>query len=472
MNILIVIVAVGVLAAMLAPRRPARWQRDPLPVGIKARPRRILMTGATGFIGQHLCRRFIAAGDHPLVLTRNRARAVDLFGPHVTVCNSLAEIADDSRIDAIVNLAGESIFSRPWTASRRRLLIESRVSVTQSLVDLIVRLQHKPAVLVSASAVGYYGVRGDEELCEADRGRTLFQSQLCQVWELAAQRAKDHGVRVCRLRLGVVLGRDGGALPQQMLAARARIATPLGTAQQWVSWIHIDDVLRLIDHCIDHDDVDGALNATAPAPVRQQEFAQTLAAQFGRALTLRAPEQLLRRILGERAQLLLDGQRVLPVRTLASGFTFRYPNLDAALADLCVSSPEEMPRDVLYDSLCPICDSEMNTYCRAATRAGRNWQFDDVATRPELISRYRLDLPTARKRVYVLADSGRMLSGMEALCAVWSGLPYWRGLAWFIRLPAVKPSAEWFYDVILAPLIWRWNQRRRAATDGAASGLR
>lgn len=465
MNLPVALLIAGSLLAMFLPQRPARWLRNPLLAGSKAQPRRILVTGATGFIGRQVCRRFIAAGDEVLVLTRQRARALDLFGPHVTIHTSLADIAADARIDAIINLAGEPIFPRPWTARRRHLLIASRVQVTEAVVALTGRLQRKPAVLITASAVGYYGVRGDEELCEADRGRTIFQSQLCQIWELAAQRAQQHGVRVCRLRLGVVLGREGGALPQQRLAARARLAAVLGSGLQWMSWIHIDDVLRLIDHCVERD-VDGPVNATAPAPVRQQEFARRLAAQFGRSLVVRAPTAVMRRLLGERAQLLLDGQRVLPVKARATDFEFRYPQLDAALANLCTQT--EAPDDVLYDTFCPICDGEMNTYCRAARRTGKDWRFDDVATRPELMSRYRIDLATARRRVYVLADSGRMLSGMEALCAIWAALPYWRGLAWFIRLPPIEPLAAWFYDVVLAPLIWRWNQRRRAALEAAA----
>jgi uncharacterized protein (TIGR01777 family) len=471
MNVLIVILIVGALVTTLVSSRPARWLRDPLLAGSKRQPRRILVTGATGFIGQHLCRRIIAAGDQLTVLTRDRARAADLFGPHAIICTSLDEIADDSRIDAIVNLAGEPIFSRPWTPQRRRLLIDSRVQATQSVVEFIARLHRKPDALISASAVGYYGVRDDEELCEADRGRTVFQSQLCQIWELAAQRAKNYGVRVCRLRLGVVLGRDGGALPQQILAARGRVAMVMGSGQQWVSWIHIEDVLRLIEQCIEREDLNGPINATAPAPVRQQEFARHLATPFGRSVTFRVPEQLLRWTLGERAQLLVDGQCVLPVKATALGFVFKYPQIDAALADLCATPRPDAPSEVLYDTFCPICDIEMNAYCRAATRAGRRWQFGDVATRTELISRYRLDLSAARKRVYVLADSGKMLSGMEALGTIWAGLPYWRGLAWVLRLPLIKPSAAWFYDMILAPLIWRLNQRRRAALD-AATGFR
>jgi uncharacterized protein (TIGR01777 family) len=466
---------IGQLFASIRSLRPASWQRYPLFAGTRAEARTLLVTGATGFIGRHLCRHLIASGDRVIVLTRDQRRADDLYGPHVSVCASLDEIETTTRIDAIVNLAGEPIFDRAWSKRRREVLIESRLGVTQNLIDLIARLDCKPEVLISASAVGYYGVRGEEELTEAHRGQTIFQSQLCQVWELAAQRAEAHGVRVCRLRFGVVLGNDGGALPQQALAARCGVRTVMGSGTQWLSWIHIKDAVRLIEHCVAHDAVSGAVNATASEPVRQREFAKTLGEVCGPGLTLRAPGNLLRFVLGERAQLLVDGQKVLPMYAECSGFEFHYPLLRDALGDL-YGQPAPEPADVLYDALCPVCDTEMRTYCRLANRTGRGWRFEDVSLRTDLIASYRLDLTTARKRVYVLNRAGDMLSGMDALNTVWSGLPGWRVLAWVLRLPVVKPAAAAFYDFVLAPIIWRWNQRRRALRstqdDGVLSGER
>jgi len=467
---LMVIVPIAAFLLRGGSGRPARWQRDPLPAGSKSQPRTILVTGATGFIGQHLCRSIIAAGDQLIVLTRDRTRALDLYGPHATVHTSVDEIDPACCIDSIVNLAGAPIFARAWTARRRRLLIEGRMRVTEGLIGLIERLQRKPRVLISASAIGYYGVRGDEELSEMDRGRTIFQSQLCQLWELAAQRARASDVRVCNLRLGMVLGRDGGALPRQIDAARLHLATVLGSGRQWMSWIHIEDLLRLIWRCIESRDLDGPINATSPSPVRQETFALRLASQFGRSLTLRIPEKLLRWILGERAQLLVDGQRVLPVKALCADFTFRYRDIDSALADLCPRPRLATPDEILYDSLCPVCDAEMTSYRRSAQRLCRGWQFGDVATRIELMNRYRIDLASARKRVYVLTTSGTMVSGMEAICTIWAGLPFWRVLAWLCRLPLIRPAVAWLYDVMLAPLIWRWNQRRRALTNAAFTG--
>ncbi len=313
--------------------RPARYQTDARVTASRSDSRVVLVTGATGFIGRHVCRRVLAAGDRLIVLTRNRGRANDLYGPNVRICTSLDEIGNECRIDAIVNLAGEPIFRRPWTRQRRAQLIESRLTITQALIDLIARLEHKPDALVSGSAVGYYGVRGDEELSEIDRGQTIFQSQLCQLWEMTAQKARIHGVRVCMLRLGVVLGNEGGALPQQKLAARFGLTTVLGTGQQWVSWIHVDDAVRLIDHCLVTEALQGPVNAVAPFPVRQAQFAAALSRSLA-FRPLRVPASLLRSVLGERAQLLVDGQRVLPMKAGCSGFRFHFAELPSALADL------------------------------------------------------------------------------------------------------------------------------------------
>jgi uncharacterized protein (TIGR01777 family) len=293
-----------------------------------------LVTGGTGFIGSHFCRRVLAAGDRLIVLTRDEAHAAKLLGPRCRTVRSLEQIDADERIDVVVNLAGPRILAGWWTAERRRVLLDSRLAVTNAVVALIGRLRRKPSVLVSSSAIGYYGVRGDEEITEANRGRPIFQSHLCQTWELAAQAARNHDVRVSRLRFGIVLGRDGGALPGMARSARLRMKVVLGSGEQWLSWIHIEDVLRLMELCIARADLDGAFNATSPKPLRQRDFARVLSEHFGMALPLRVPEKVLRWSLGEMAQLLADGQRVLPARAESAGFEFKFPDLAAALRDL------------------------------------------------------------------------------------------------------------------------------------------
>ena len=219
----------------------------------KPASRTVLVTGATGFIGQHLCRRLLDQGDGLIVLSRNIARAQAIFGAHARVVASLDEISTTERIDVIVNLAGARILAMPWTKARRAELLDSRLRTTNRVTELIARLANKPEVLINASAIGYYGVRGDEEITEAARGQPIFQSHLCQTWELAAQAAEQHGVRVCRLRFGLVLGADGGALPDLARPARMHLRMVLGSGQQWMSWIHIEDLLNLLCFCIERN---------------------------------------------------------------------------------------------------------------------------------------------------------------------------------------------------------------------------
>ena len=297
-------------------------------------PRTVLVTGATGFIGRKLCRRLLTDGDGIVALTRDPERARKVLGSQVRVIASLDEVKSSERIDVVVNLAGAPIITRPWTQARRAELLDSRLQTTNKITALIARLERRPDVLINASAVGYYGVRGDEEITEAARGQPIFQSHLCQAWELAAQAAEQYGVRVCRLRFGIVLGMDGGALPGLIRPARMRMRVVLGSGQQWQSWVHIDDVLGLMWFCMKHADLKGGINVTAPHPVRQQEFAAILAGQFGRSIELRVPAAALRAALGEMSQLLLEGQKVLPAKASSQGFAFRYPDLRSALSEL------------------------------------------------------------------------------------------------------------------------------------------
>lgn len=316
---------------------------EPLHVGHKPTPRTVLVTGATGFIGRHLCRRLLEQGDRLIVLSRNSEHARAIFGPHARVVTSLDEVSTAEPVEVIVNLAGARILSMPWTQARRAQLLESRLGTTNRVTALIARLASKPKVLINASAIGYYGVRGDEEITEAVRGQPIFQSHLCQAWELAAQAAEQHAVRVCRLRLGLVLGADGGALPDLARPARMHMRVVLGSGRQWVSWIHIEDLLNLLCFCIERDEMRGGINVTSPQPVRQEQFVATLAAQFGRSIPLRMPAAALRAALGEMSQLLVDGQKVLPAKALSHGFEFRFADLATALRDI-LSPPSAPPR--------------------------------------------------------------------------------------------------------------------------------
>jgi uncharacterized protein (TIGR01777 family) len=309
------------------------WQRHPMHIGTAANPRVVLVTGATGFVGRALSRALIAHGDCLIALSRHPQRASDLFGPSVQVCGSLSEIGAYRQIDAIVNLAGAPVMGW-WTGAKRRRLVDSRLQTTGQVLDLIRRLQRKPSVLVNASAIGFYGERGDELLQEDGGESTGFLSALCQQWESAAVRAEALGVRVCRLRIGLVLGKDGGVLQPLALATRFGGAAVLGKGRQWVSWIHLHDLVRMIEHAIDHKHLNGAVNAVAPAAVEQRQLMQTLALSLHRPLLLRIPALVLRSLAGEMSDLFLISQRVVPHRISESGFQFAYPKLPEALRDI------------------------------------------------------------------------------------------------------------------------------------------
>jgi uncharacterized protein len=322
-----------VLAAARRSRQPT-WQRLGLTAGAAAQPKTVLITGATGFIGRRLAYRLIARGDRVIVHARRPARAADLFGPHAELFVSLTDVPSELRVDAIVNLAGESIAGGLWTERRKARLLESRVAVTESLLALVARLAVKPRTWVNASAVGYYGVRnGPEALHEKTAPQPIFQSELCRLWELAAARAAEHGVKVAALRIGLVLGAGGGALPALARPVRLGLGMRFGRGAQWVSWIHIDDLLELILFVLGQETLAGPLNATAPTPVTHAELMAALAKTLHRRLLpIAIPARVLRALLGELAQLVVDGQRVTPERATALGFEFRYPAVETALA--------------------------------------------------------------------------------------------------------------------------------------------
>ena len=332
--------AAGVLAWSVRNALAARkhfaepaWRRLGLKPRRSAQPKRILVTGATGFIGRKLVYRLVSRGDRVIVHARNAAKAADLFGPHVDVVTDLARVAAETRVDAIVNLAGEPIAAALWTRRRRALLLESRLGVTRSLLALVARLAIKPTTWINASAIGYYGARdGDDALNEKSAAGNGFQAELCRRWEEAATRAAEHGVKVATLRIGVVLSGDGGALPALARPVRLFASIVLGTGRQWFSWIHIDDLLDLIAFVLAEETLAGPLNATAPTPVRYEELMATMATTLRRPLwPMRVPDRLVRAALGELAELFVDGQRVTPDRPQALRFKFRYATIGAAL---------------------------------------------------------------------------------------------------------------------------------------------
>lgn len=337
-NWLCAIAAAGVIASGLRDLAAARRADRIAPAAAgplaSALPRRhaILVTGGTGFIGRRLVEALVATGHDVTVLTRDRSHAADLAAP-LRIVTSLDQIAGDAHLDAIVNLAGEPISDGLWTATRRQRIVESRVEVTRAVLALIARLQTPPEVLVSGSAIGWYGLRGDEALDEMSAGAACFSREVCLAWEKEAVAATRLGVRVVCLRTGLVLAAEGGMLSRLLVPFELGLGGRFGAGQHWMSWIHRDDLVRLIVHAIATPALAGAVDGTAPAPVRNREFTAALGRALGRPALLPLPAAPLRLVLGAFAdELLLGGQRVMPRAALDSGFEFAYPTIDDALA--------------------------------------------------------------------------------------------------------------------------------------------
>jgi len=450
-------------SAALILRRPPEWVRDPIMAGSSATPRTVLVSGATGFIGGHLVRRLIARGDKVIVFTRHADIALDRFGPRVRIVTSLNDVDNDEKIDAVVNLAGAPILGFPWTRARRQKLVNSRVGTTRALVVLCGRVARPPRVFVTASAVGYYGVGGDEFIDEHGPAASIFQSMLCQEWEAASEGVESLGARLVKLRIGLVLGRNGGALPQLAGAVRFGLGAVLGSGRQWVSWIHIDDLVRLFEFALDNPAVRGPLNAVATKPVTHLEFQRGIASALGRPLWLRVPALVLRATLGEMAQLLVDGQRVAANRATALGFRFRYPDVRRALMSLLrdpVARLEAGAAEIYFNGECPVCRTEMTHYARLCAEAQPHLRFIDSTQLPDGLASCGLRREHLEGRVYLRDSRGQLVSGMQALIALWSKIPRYRRLAQLLNMPVLRQASALMYDHAIAPGLALWARRR------------
>lgn len=297
---------------------------------------RIFITGATGLIGTCLVNAL--QGDNDIqVLTRSPSKARELFGTKVTATTSLPSF---NHIDVIINLAGEPIAAKRWTTAQKERICQSRWQLTRDIVNKIKRCDSPPRLLLSGSAVGYYGRQPDDQhLTEQTyTAHPEFQHDLCATWEQIATEAASDRTRVCLLRTGIVLSPDAGALPRMALPFRFGFGGPLGNGKQMISWIHLDDMVNAILYLLYNENCSGPYNMTAPTPVSNAEFSQALASQLQRPNFLRMPAPILRGLLGEMADLLLTGQSVLPQRLLESGFHYRHPTLKQALQN-CYPKP-------------------------------------------------------------------------------------------------------------------------------------
>ena len=293
----------------------------------------ILLTGGTGLIGRQLCQHWLGQGHRLTVWSRHPEEVAALCGAEVLGVARLEEVI--GVVDAVVNLAGAAIADRPWTHKRKALLWSSRIGLTETLLAWLEGLAQKPAVLISGSAVGWYGDGGERELTEASGPvQDDFPSQLCIAWEETAQRAEALGMRVVLVRTGLVLAAEGGFLSRLLLPFKLALGGPIGNGRQWMPWVHIKDQIALIDFLLHKDDASGPYNACAPHPVRNREFAKTLGQVLHRPAFMPMPAFALKVGLGELSGLLLGGQKAIPERLMAAGFTFQFTELRAALDDL------------------------------------------------------------------------------------------------------------------------------------------
>lgn len=292
---------------------------------------KVVITGASGFIGRHLTQYYLDKKATVICISRQKQRSDNAMLRHMTWNELEKNVKPLEGADAIINLAGESINQR-WTSAAKERILRSRLESVERVASVLEQLPFKP-VLINASAIGIYGTSLTETFSEeSELNASDFLGSVVDQWEAAAEAIPD--TRVVLLRFGVVLGTDGGAFPKMSKPFQLGFGGRIGSGAQMMSWIHIDDLIRLIDHCVDHDELEGAVNATAPQPVSNNEFSQQLAKTLGKPLRFPVPAFALKLIFGEMSTLLLDGQRVLPQVAIQSGFAYRYPVIGLALKQL------------------------------------------------------------------------------------------------------------------------------------------
>lgn len=291
----------------------------------------LLLTGGTGLIGRALCKRLLAEGYRITVWSRRPNEVPALCGAAVRGVADLSELDGDT-FDAVVNLAGAPIADKPWTTKRKAELWASRVSLTEQLVQWLGAQSHKPAVMVSGSAVGWYGDGGGAEMTERSPAKAEYTHTLCDAWEAAAKRVNSYGVRLCIMRTGLVVAAEGGFLARLKPMYKLGLGGPIGGGEHYMPWVHLDDVVNLVVWLLQTPDCRGAYNASAPHPVTNREFARALGGALNRPAVMPLPGFVLKLALGEMSRLLLTGQRALPAKAEAEGFTFTYQYLDKALA--------------------------------------------------------------------------------------------------------------------------------------------
>lgn len=300
--------------------------------------KRFLVSGGTGFIGTALLRLLLQQGHTVTLLTRQPDKARQRFdGQHASRLRCIAscsELATSDCFDVVVNLAGAPVVGPPWSAGRRKLLLASRLGTTRQLLDQVQRAEHKPALWLQASAIGYYGSESAASCDEFAAAGQGFAADLCQRWEVQTAALQELGVRRVVLRFGLVFGRDGGSFPPLALPFRFGLGCIIGSGEQSLAWVHLHDVLGVMAWAVRHSELKGAFNLVGPELVSYRGFARQLAGVLRRPLFLRVPQWLLHLLLGQMATMLTQGPRILPRRLEEAGYQFRFATLEAALRDL------------------------------------------------------------------------------------------------------------------------------------------
>ena len=293
-----------------------------------------LITGGSGFIGSHLIPKLLKANIAVTVLTRFPAKTLAQFNHEIKAIDSIDALDKSAHFDVVINLAGQGIADKRWSENVIQQLFDSRLHTTRALVEYMKRAERKPDLFISGSATGFYGLRGDEVLNEEAQGDESFSTEICAEWENEAQEAEALGIRCCYLRTGIVLG-DGGALSKMLPPFKFGLGGPMGDGEQYMSWIHMSDLIGIIGHIVKHPNVTGPVNGTAPNPVTNKVFAKTLGKVLNRPAFIPLPAFVLKLLLGEMGEeLLLSGQRVVPEKISKAGYHFIYEDIEAALSDV------------------------------------------------------------------------------------------------------------------------------------------
>jgi uncharacterized protein (TIGR01777 family) len=297
-----------------------------------------LVTGATGFVGQRVVKQLTDGGDQVVILTRNIAKGALYFGNKCQYflwsdTSQLPPIEAFDGVDVVINLMGEGIADKRWDENQKKKIHDSRIVATSNLVEVMKGLTKKPNAFISASAVGIYGNRGNEEINESSSTADDFLARICKDWEESALKAKNLGLRTAIIRIGVVIGKDGGALKKMLPIFKLGAGGPVGSGKQFMSWIHVDDIAGMFVRAGKDSSIEGIYNGTSPYPATSKDFARELGKVLHRPAFAPAPAIALKIVFGEMSQVLLDGQKVLPTKFKEKKFSYRYPTLEMALTE-------------------------------------------------------------------------------------------------------------------------------------------